>query len=204
MAFIPRPNGVKLCLVWDRDGQDVVMCLSLVLPSPADTAKLNDIVDAAEAWRVDFINPVVNGGFTATQWEATALDSATAPGIIVPITADADGTRTGSTLPGHTALAIQHLTDLKGRSYRGRTFFGGMTNTDQVGPFQMTADYAADCIAALVAFQLAMGTVTAEHVVASYQNAGAARTTGVSTPITAYSANLDIDSQRRRLAGRGT
>jgi hypothetical protein len=42
-----------------------------------------------------------------------------------------------------------------------------------------------------------------KHAVISLRNAGAARVTGVATEVTAYGGDTALDSQRRRLAGRG-
>lgn len=118
------------------------------------------------------------------------------------------GANQGSTetepLPLGSTLAIKFATGLAGRSNRGRLYHIGLGEGVVNGNFT-TDGYAATLAEKYANFFDAIEAdfVDVDHVVASYCNEKAWRTVGVTNAVTAYSADNAIDSQRRRLAGRG-
>jgi hypothetical protein len=103
-----------------------------------------------------------------------------------------------------STVAIKFATGLSGRSNRGRMFFIGLTE-DATNGNLLTTGYGASLAGAYSALfaDVLSGTPGAQHVVVSYCHNGAWRTTAVVNDVTAYSADDIIDSQRRRLTGRG-
>lgn len=103
-----------------------------------------------------------------------------------------------------TTFALKFSTGLSGRSYRGRMYWPALTNNVVIDNL-LDAGYAAsirDAVADMFAdIESDSGDA---HVIASYMNDCEWRTTGVATPVTGYSyVDLNLDSQRRRLSGRG-
>jgi hypothetical protein len=106
-------------------------------------------------------------------------------------------------LPNNTALVITKRTLQRGRSFRGRIFHPGLTEN------QVTANQVAGAtVSALVAayenfkgFTLTDGE--AVLCVLSRYSGGNARVTGLMTPVENFTSDGFIDSQRRRLPGRG-
>jgi hypothetical protein len=124
-----------------------------------------------------------------------------------------NGAVIGDAMPGNVALAIKAVTGLTGRSYRGRTYLAGFTDA-QVNGNEVYDGVRASIIATFNNWRtsiLALGY--APVVVSKYtgytvdpvrvKKIPTPRAAGIATPIVVYSANVQLDSQRRRLQGRG-
>jgi len=115
------------------------------------------------------------------------------------------GTLASPALPNHVTVATTHRTALRGKSFRGRSFWIGLAES------QVTANtVASGTVSSIGIFwenaRLLDSSPTADfwrQVVLSYVSNGAVRATPVATPVTSFSTNPTIDSQRRRLPGRG-
>jgi len=105
-------------------------------------------------------------------------------------------------MPSNVTVAVKWTTGLRGRSYRGRTYHIGTPRAEIEGNLIAT-DYRGDLVQAYGTLINRFTQTGGQMVVASRQNNGVIRTTGVSTPITAVSVEHTVDSQRRRLPGRG-
>ena len=112
------------------------------------------------------------------------------------------GQRTSPLLPNNVTLAVHWGTGHIGRSTHGRTYFIGLTQDIVIGN-QCTA--AADIQAAYDALRTAYDNITinVEFSIVSFVSQGAWRITPLVTPITGVAVENTIDSQRRRLPGRG-
>lgn len=202
MAFIPAPNAIRLCLQFVWEGQIVEFCIGILKNSAVTGTDLDDVITGMEAWRVAELRPLYASSVVATQWKATSLATATSPAVTTLITSNGDGLESPPTVPNNSTLTCTFYTDLRGRSYRGRIYFPGMCMN------QLTSSTEAD-----PAFAVALATAFSEinanlptgfvHCVISYQNNNVMRTTAARTPVTAYAGELRLDSQRRRLEGRG-
>jgi hypothetical protein len=205
MVFIAVPNTAELVLQQAMAGSLLNNVLNFAFPAVPDTVDLTDLAGAALAAWIAEMAPMLSASLDLNAAKATSLENASAPSIIVPATAGTDGDISGGVNPLNVALVLSQQTALRGRSYRGRYYQGGIPLSANNNAGNVQDAYCADLIAAFVAFILAIETATgATHVVASRYTNGAPRATGVATPITSYSANIDFDSQRNRLLGRGT
>jgi hypothetical protein len=106
-------------------------------------------------------------------------------------------------LPNNAALVVTQYTDQRGRSFRGRNYIPGLPQSDLEDPSHVTPTQAADWAAVWADLFSTMTTGGYTPVVTSYSFNKVPRTTAVSTPISSVAANNELDSQRRRLAGRG-
>jgi hypothetical protein len=98
--------------------------------------------------------------------------------------------------------AISWRTAKRGRSYRGRSFHIGMTSTMVTGS-TLTAGTITSLTTAYNALLTAVNASgIALCVVSRFQN-HVQLTNGESTPITVATIEGNLDSQRRRLIGRG-
>lgn len=132
------------------------------------------------------------------------LTSRDAPAIDYQTGLPIQGANVGQALPGNVTVAIKWETGFRGRSFRGRTYHVGMTATQVLGD-QLVVGTQASLLAiyrALIADVFAVPGC--ELGVVSYASHNAWRAAGLFTPIIDCSINADLDSQRRRLAGRGT
>lgn len=203
MAFIPAPNAIRLCLQAVWTGQIVEICIGILKNSAVTGADLATVTTDMEAWRVSDFRNIVSTDVTFTQWYALSLTTATSPSLITPITANVQGLDVPGTVPNNTSVVTTFQTALRGRSYRGRSYLFGMSAANLFSATEVDPAFAAfiNSTMANIATALSSGF---QHVVLSYQNNGAIRSTAARTPVTAYRTENRLDSQRRRLEGRGS
>jgi hypothetical protein len=114
------------------------------------------------------------------------------------------GSHNSQQVPNNCSVAVSMKTARRGRSYRGRIYHIGLAEdevekNDLVGNFHYNLQ---------TAYEDLLTTVNAVPdctmvVVSRYSNK-VARSVGVATAITGAVVNTKIDSQRRRLPGRGS
>lgn len=118
-------------------------------------------------------------------------------------TSNVTGAGGGTALPGNVTAAVSWRTALGGRSFRGRSYHIGLQVTF-TNANQLTAATQTGLAAAYTALLNAVNTTWASGlVVLSYAHNKFWRNTAVATPITSVSVDINLDSQRRRLTGRG-
>lgn len=203
MAFIPAPNAIRVCLQFEWTGQIVEVCIGILKSSAVTLPDLSDVRDDVEAWRVAELRPILSSDVTCLNWYLLSLATATSPSMLSSIAVDAAGTNGAGTVPNNSTLVTTFATDLRGRSYRGRAYWPGITTASLLDAVTVLTPYAA---AQNSAFASLNGYLRAgyAHAIISYQNAGVMRTTAARTPVTGYRTEVKLDSQRRRLAGRGS
>lgn len=110
----------------------------------------------------------------------------------------AAGTRTGEAVAANTAVMARKTTT-RGRGMKnGRTYFSGITEAGTNGNVLATGEnttWNAACDAIRSIIQNAGGTSSAQFVVAGVTKTGATH----ANPITAYSVDTTLATQRRRL-----
>lgn len=113
------------------------------------------------------------------------------------------GAAAADPLPGNAAWVVKFISGLTGRSARGRNYISGLSSAGVNG--NQLAATAADAIVATYEQISADAAVLGwSHVITSRVTGGVARPVGVNFPVAAITyTDLDMDSMRRRLAGRG-
>lgn len=113
-------------------------------------------------------------------------------------------------MPGNVTMSVSFRTALRGRSFRGRNYVAGLTE-DQVAGNIFISTLSASWKAAYEAIAAAIASTGWTWVVVSrFSGVDAVtkepipRAAGVTTPVLSVIVVDDfVDSQRRRLAGRG-
>lgn len=202
MAFIPAPNTVRVCIQFEWTGQIVEICLAFLRNAAVTVSDMNDLLDGIEAWRVDSVIPHQTDLIDSIQYQATNLTTATSPSFVRPISSSQAGSLVSPSVPNNVAIVTTFQTALRGRSYRGRAYWPGLSLGQLDDAVTIDPAEAADIDAE---WELLNTQIPPEftHVVVSYQNGGVARTTAARTPVTSYRTEQFLDSQRRRLANRG-
>lgn len=202
MTFIPVPNSASLCFFFVTAGQNWQTCITVEkvggAPSEGD---LQDLADLGYDWWV--ANMDTNQGTAAglAEVRATDLTSESAPSR--SNVTGGYGAGGAGILPLGTALVASLRTPLRGRSYRGRMYWGGLAASGQSTSTECTTAYAGYIASAIV--QLLADFVTAgwKGVVATKQHNGAVVNPADTSDISTVIVDTKYDSQRRRLAGRG-
>lgn len=207
MAPVYTPNVALVELIFSLHGSVIENTLFFEAGATPDASQMLDLGTAVGTWWADEVAPFLSQEITLTRVDVSGQESASSPGVSIPrIPADAGGVADNA-LPANCALCISFRTALGGRSFRGRNYVAGVTEGNASGSILATAN--ANGI--LTAYNTLQSTISAnvqseswQWVVVSKFSGGLPRAAGVTTPISsAILVDYVVDSQRRRLPGRG-
>ena len=204
MQYVPIPNTVKVELVYSWDSQVCENVFHVKVPGEINTDLLDSIQGTFYSWysvslaamqsnTVSFVKFILSDA--STQY---GISKEYGPGVV-----NAGLVSNNPSLPNNVSVAMKWNTGLRGRSFRGRTFHVGLTESMVVGN-NVTTDtrtYLLSTYAGLLSVLDAQGW---QLVVASKFQGNAPRTTGLATEILTVTTDGVVDSQRRRLPGRGS
>lgn len=204
MAFIPAVNTGKFELVYNDIGQVTENVFHIQFGGAIDTADLIAMCAALVNWWDINMQPITSVGAQLTKIIARDLTTAGGVGIEYTTGLPLSGTGT-SALTSSVTVATKLSTGFTGRSFRGRSYFIGMpADALSADPNVISTTFAS---AVDAAFEALIGAIVAEGaklVVASFFSDLAPRPTAVLTEVIAASVDRFVDSQRRRLTGRGS
>lgn len=205
MAFVPAPGIAEVQVRATYSGQQVMNRIMVdVLHTPTQ-GDLNTITAAVGAWWVGNVKALVAPTVSLREVYAKTLEVANGPQATFSSGLPDAGTATGGGLPNSTSLAVSLRTGLTGRSARGRWFWYGFTE-GQVTDNTVDSGVATSIVACIDNLLSTITGLSSVPVIVSYISGGAPRVGGpVYFPITdALLVDPIVDSQRRRLPGRGS
>lgn len=202
MAFIPVINTARCELRYTQNGQQVANIFHVEKEGPLTVLDLQDIGTALVEWWGEHLD-LVSTAVTLREIDIRDLTTASGIGILWNDGLPLIGGVASPPLPNNVTLAIKWGTGLSGRSFRGRTYHVGLCES-QVTQSELESAVIAPLLASYNALPtMITGSGYTLVVVSRYAN-NAPRPAGVTTPIlNAAYADTVIDSQRRRLPGRG-
>lgn len=202
-AFIKVNDTARVVFKYLAMGQTIENVFWFSRPGGYVTADLVELAEECGASWVTNLKPLILSIVQLV--DITATDAEVQNGNQAQVAMSQFGSNANGPLetPG-TTFAIKFATARIGRSYRGRMYWP-LLDTTHVNDGALAANHANALVAAVGNFFNDVQSVTGSfHVIASYQNDCAWRAEGVATPVTSYSySDLNLDSQRRRLPGRG-
>lgn len=205
MAFVPALNTVMAEVRQTIDGQQIENTLYFQSDDPPTVASMTTLGTGIAVWWEDFVLVRQSNQIEFREVYLTDLTTATAPTVTIgPFTGKVGGVGVDS-CPNNAAFCVSFRTAGRGRSARGRNYVAGLPESEVVRS-RLVGAFRTQLVAAyeeiLPPDALAPGYT---WVVVSRFTAGAPRVTALVQPITAVSSVDDVvDSQRRRLPGRGT
>lgn len=203
MAFIPIPNGASLCFHFTTAGQNWQFCLTVTFDSGDPSySDLGDLAGIAYDWWGDSFQDDLTADNTLNEIVATDQTAQGAPAY--PFSVSEAGTRASYAMPLNSPMCVSLRTNLRGRSYRGRMYVSGFPTTVQLSATDFTTAEVANVAAEFALLKSALNTGGWQWVVASKQHNGAVTTPAVTNLVSSIIVDTHIDSQRRRLAGRGS
>lgn len=202
MVFVPIPNTARCELRFTQDGQQIANVFHVEADAPLTVGDLNNIGATFVEW-YDAFRAVVANQVTLREIDIRDLTTSSGLGILYNTGLPLVGLLASPALPNHVTVAIKWGTGLTGRSFRGRTYHIGLTE-GQVVNSEVDSAFAPPILSGYNALPALMTTNGYTLVVASRFANNAPRVTGVTTPIlNASYADTVVDSQRKRLPGRG-
>lgn len=205
MVFIPALNVAMVSWRYTQSGQQTENRTFFLRDGTISPTNLAELAEACSDWWVANLRDWSGVHLTLREVYAVDLTTVSSPSATHVETPAPVGVFPGTPLPNNVTLAVSFRTPGRGRSSRGRWFVTGLTETSLSSTLGQTVNivYAAGILDAFVALNAALPAGWT-HVVVSFYSGGAARSEGVVIPITNYLlTDLTIDSQRRRLPGRG-
>lgn len=202
MAFVPFENTAQVELRFLYDGQHVENVFHVDGPAVWSAVEAEAVMLTFKNWWVGSWQAYSPTTLSLEMITLRPLDSPVAPGWVYVDGLPVAGTETSPQLPNNVTYAVKWSTSFTGRSYRGRTYHLGLCEEQVAGNTLETTyrDHAIAAYAGLITMMIAADVLL---VVASRISAGAERFAGLSTPIMSATVDPTVDSQRRRLPGRG-
>lgn len=204
MAFIPAMNVAEVVLGGAVNGQDVFTVHNFLFPGSISPGDLFDLaVLVSQSWS-DNLAPLLGNSYYLNFVRATDLTTSSAPAIEFFPSTNNVGEVLQNPMANNSAVVVSWQTALRGKSYRGRTYVGGLPVTAAINSIEITTLFQTDLVAGMTSFidDIEVGAGVTQ-VIVSRQAGNAPRVTGVSTPVTTMSVNKALDSMRSRLEGRG-
>jgi len=204
MPFVPVADTVLAEMRMLLYGQKVENTLGFRLIGGSGIPEATELANALIVWWTTFYSVPLSVDLSLR--EVTITDLATATGYSytqAAPTPNPTGDVNAPGLPGSVAACVSFRTNNRGRSFRGRNYVPGICEASVQGN---TIDNTA--VTGIVAAynQLVGGGIASpwEFVVISRFANNAPRAAGVATPVSAVvMVDNNVDSQRRRLTGRG-
>jgi hypothetical protein len=154
------------------------------------------LANAVKTWWSAYYKPMLPSQYTLNAIQVRKYDPVAPLAYDLNVSPPEAGTRGTTPEAGNVTLSMSERTGLAGRKYRGRMYLAGIgtgdvSTTDTV--VSALSLLAANAIAALISTSLPPGVVLGLFH----------RNTNTITDVIAYVIENVIDSQRRRLPGRG-
>lgn len=204
-GFIPVANCASVELIYALNQEICENVFHVQKASAYSLADLQAVRGIVNNWDSVSQSPFRGANSFLNRIRTRALDTVGAPFEDFTLPVARQGLQGGIALPGNATWCVKKATLSSGRSFRGRWYHVGLTsNFYGTTADNISALAASNVLAALN--QLIANLAAGGHtmVVVSYVHNKACRSTGVTTQVTQFTAvDTLIDSQRRRLAGRG-
>lgn len=211
MAFVPVPNTIEVDVIYLLDGQRMENTLYFENPSGWTVGDIITWLDELNTFISSELMPLLTSAIQFIELAARLLDTASSIGASVSIVPPVSGGVVGEQLPNNVTYTISFKTGLTGRSFRGRNYVPGL-GLDAVNGNSIAAATRTGLLAFYTELKArALTNGTPWVVVSRYSGVNPTtgkpipRAVGVTTEVQSITTyDNTVDSQRRRLPGRGT
>lgn len=203
MLFIPAVNTARVTMEFTHYDSFACNVFHVHKPTVWDVVTLAQLVDVFETWWKND-KSICSPQTTLNRIVAKDMSVQDSEVVEKTIIANNVGTNAEPGHPSHVTFAVKWNTGFAGRSYRGRTYHIGLPLLTTSG----NALLGSYLNSAKVHYETILTDIPAYDpnavlVVASYYHNKAPRATAILTPIVSVTVDGTLDSQRRRLTGRG-
>jgi len=205
MPFVPVPATIKCSFFYTYQGQQTMNRIHVSHPAsfPSE-ADCQAVANTAAAWWTGNVQSIVTNTLALRQIQATSIAEPNGPQATFSAGLPASGASTSPPLPNNVAFCVSLRSGLAGRSARGRWYWQGLTE-EQVAGNIVAGGVVLSIVAAMDNLISTLSGGGAQTVIVSYNANGVPRPGGPVKFIITDALAVDdvIDSQRRRLPGRG-
>lgn len=194
------PNNFRICrvsIVMQRDTRQIVNTFHVYKSAGWTPPDLTTLGAAVQTWWDTFYKPMIPIQYALSNIHMQVYDPLGTPYVadrnVSPAIA---GTRPGTAEAGNVSLSLSLRAGLAGRAYRGRMYLAGLSQNDVA-----ISDLVASTVSALAAN--AITALIGPALPAGMQAVIFHRNDNLFSTIIAGVIENIVDSQRRRLPGRG-
>jgi hypothetical protein len=202
LPYQPCPGVAKVSLVGNLNGEQCVNTLHFGKDGIWSPVELEGLATNILAWYEDNVLPLIGNEFVLERADAVDLTSVTGSTASVLVTGGAGAVTTGA-VPNNVAVAVTFRTAARGRSFRGRNYVPATPRAALASGTRISTTYQGNLAAAYTALLSAPIGSGVLWGVLTRRAGGAPRAEGFITEVTSCTVDVNLDSQRRRLAGRG-
>jgi len=200
MAFIPTTNGVSVVFEGIQNGIPIVNKFHLNVGTSPDVTLLEDVLDVFQTWMAAYWLQLAHTSYTLARIVAKDISVADGEEAALNLTSGNVGLNTGLAMAANAAVVLSWRTIKTGRSFRGRTYMGGMPNSFLADAQNINSSVAVDIAEAGQALLDAITAAGYTLCVLSKYALKVARIAGLLTEIIGLVVDTKVDSQRRRTA----
>jgi hypothetical protein len=203
MAFIPATNVVQAEMLYVYHSEKCENVLHYQRPGGWSASQMAELGAFLVGWFDLVYDALVVDNLNLRSIRMTDLTTQTSPSIEYTTGLPLTGVKLNDPMPNNVSLVFTKLTESRGRSYRGRYYHMGF-GEDQIVSNTVDAAVVTSLTNALIGLMTpTIAGVQAPLVVVSRFTNNAPRSSAVVTPVTGWRTDGNVDSQRRRLPGRG-
>jgi hypothetical protein len=210
MPFVPVPNTIEVETRYLWDTQQVETTSFFERDTPWNAVTIGDWLDQMNTLIQEELMPLLSTSIQLIELVARLLDTASSIGFTLPVSGVVRGGVDFAAVPNNSTYTVSFKTGLTGRSFRGRNYVPGIPDNartaNTIDPTFRTGVLSFYDQLRALATSSSITWVVASRFSGVDPTTGdpIPRTVGVTTPIISVStADLVLDSQRRRLPGRG-
>lgn len=203
MPFTPSSGVVEVEMLFTKDEQNIEMTFHVKVDGSVVIGILNTIAGVFSDWWDDHLRNGAASALTYRGSRLTDLTTATSLSTVVPYVGSTPNGAGTSPLAGNVTAAVTKATASRGRSYRGRNYMVGLDATLTSDVDHLSTGGVANLVGSWGALLSALDDNSTPLGVLSLFSGGSRRSSGLFTPVTTIRMDNTIDSQRRRLPGRG-
>ena len=204
MPFVPVADTIQLELRHLLDNQQVENVLYFRNDNGAwGDQEAATFAQTIGAWYTAGPLAQLSNALTWREVYITDLSSVNGFQVTVPLVPPTPGGVNDEPMSNNVAVCVSFRTANRGRSFRGRNYLAGIP-VGAVAGNNLTTAFVNAINDAYGDLQGIVGAVGVTWVVVSRISLGLPRAQGVATPVqAAFLTDTTVDSQRRRLPGRG-
>lgn len=204
MPFVPVPNTIGVQIRMSLDGQFIENTLYFYSGSGVDVAVMTALGNELLLWWTTEYSSELASLLSLREIYLVDLSSETGPTVTIPAPAPAPVGGVGAdALPNNCALCISFRAAKRGRAYRGRNYVSGLPDT-LVTQNEANTLLTGALVDAYNGLFTRAATAAVTWVVVSRFAGGLPRVEGNAEPVqSVVLVDNVVDSQRRRLPGRG-
>jgi hypothetical protein len=212
MPFVPVPDAVLVDIVYEMDNQVVENTMWFTNSSPIDESAIHALLLAVRNIIEADLMPLLSSTISLVKLIGTLMEVADGLSLVFNTALPISGEASSEQLPSDVSYVITFNTAGRGRASRGRNYMMGIPQ-DSVLVNTVSSDFRTGLLDFFTTLKAATSEIGWTHVVAHRfsghtivdgRKVPTPLTVGVTKPVTSYSTfDATVDSQRRRLPGRG-